>query len=248
MMSRLVKLLVRLYPSSWRNRYEAEFEALLEEVQPGWRASIDILKEALSMQLKTVHFGNRLVLLGVLGFFAALIPSYFIKDQYVSSAVIKIQSLGDDWRQVPHTGVDDQMKRWLENTFSNQSLGRLIDKFRLYPKQQGKEPLEDTIARMRNQIEIRSIGKDEVRLQFRYYDRLLAKRVAEDLADDLVDRSHKPATEDRLFDLGILDPVQMATSPVYPARLRIGLYGLAAGLVFGVVIAFLRRLPEASQE
>ena len=81
MMSRWMKLLVRMYPVSWRGRYEAEFAALLEEVQPSWRGSFDILKGAVAMQLRTIRLGKSFVLLGVLGFFAALIPSYFIKDE-----------------------------------------------------------------------------------------------------------------------------------------------------------------------
>jgi len=52
-MKRLTKLFARLYPASWRERYADEFDALLEEVNPGWRTSLDILKGAVGMQVKT---------------------------------------------------------------------------------------------------------------------------------------------------------------------------------------------------
>ncbi len=44
---------MRLYPSWWRHRYSCEFEALLEDVQPGWRELSDVVRGALTMQIKT---------------------------------------------------------------------------------------------------------------------------------------------------------------------------------------------------
>ncbi len=46
-MSRSMKFLTRLYPAAWRKRYEVEFDALLEDVEPGWRALFDIIEERL---------------------------------------------------------------------------------------------------------------------------------------------------------------------------------------------------------
>ena len=37
-MKRILKWLARLYPSAWRNRYGAEYEALLEQTQRRTRA------------------------------------------------------------------------------------------------------------------------------------------------------------------------------------------------------------------
>lgn len=42
-MRRTVRLLGPLYPSSWRRRYGAEFDALLEDTAPTGRDAIDIL-------------------------------------------------------------------------------------------------------------------------------------------------------------------------------------------------------------
>jgi ABC-type transporter Mla subunit MlaD len=50
-MKRAMKLLARLYPSSWRERYGAEFEALLEDANPSAWHAIDVLWGALKMQL-----------------------------------------------------------------------------------------------------------------------------------------------------------------------------------------------------
>ena len=39
-MNRLIRFLVRLYPAMWRQRYKAEFGALLEDVDPTWRTAL----------------------------------------------------------------------------------------------------------------------------------------------------------------------------------------------------------------
>ena len=53
-MKRLLRLAVRLYPAWWRRRYAREFEALLEDVKPGWHALLDIIGGALTMQIRTL--------------------------------------------------------------------------------------------------------------------------------------------------------------------------------------------------
>jgi hypothetical protein len=53
-MKRLLGVAARLYPSWWRQRYESEFDALLEDVRPGWRELRDVITGALTMQIKTV--------------------------------------------------------------------------------------------------------------------------------------------------------------------------------------------------
>jgi hypothetical protein len=41
-MKRIMRFLVRLYPSSWRKRYGAEFDALLEDAMPTARDTFDL--------------------------------------------------------------------------------------------------------------------------------------------------------------------------------------------------------------
>jgi hypothetical protein len=52
-MRRTLRLLISLYPKSWRNRYETEFAALLDEVPPTWRTLIDVVGGALERQMKS---------------------------------------------------------------------------------------------------------------------------------------------------------------------------------------------------
>lgn len=52
-MRRALCLAARLYPARWRTRYGREFEALIEDVEPGWRYGWDVLLGAMEMQMAT---------------------------------------------------------------------------------------------------------------------------------------------------------------------------------------------------
>ena len=43
----LIRCAAWLYPPRWRRRYGVEFDALLEDVRPGWRELLNVLKGAL---------------------------------------------------------------------------------------------------------------------------------------------------------------------------------------------------------
>lgn len=54
-MKRFLHLAARLYPSWWRQRYAAEFAALIDDVNPGWRELPDVMNGALAMQIRTLR-------------------------------------------------------------------------------------------------------------------------------------------------------------------------------------------------
>ena len=73
-MKRLIRLASWLYPTSWRRRYGREFEALLDEVKPGSRQLIDVLKGAISMQIRSpqssvMRICFRIIIFASAGFF-----------------------------------------------------------------------------------------------------------------------------------------------------------------------------------
>ena len=51
-----IRLMARLYPKSWRQRYGAEFDALLDDAKPTWRDGFDVLRRALDMHMKAWNF------------------------------------------------------------------------------------------------------------------------------------------------------------------------------------------------
>ena len=52
-MKRWIARAAGLYPRSWREEYGAEFDALLDDVKPGWRAFANVLGGAMKMHLTT---------------------------------------------------------------------------------------------------------------------------------------------------------------------------------------------------
>jgi hypothetical protein len=58
MNSALARLLTRLYPRDWRERYGEEFEALLQTGQGGLRTSIDVFFSALREHIVPTRGGN----------------------------------------------------------------------------------------------------------------------------------------------------------------------------------------------
>jgi uncharacterized protein involved in exopolysaccharide biosynthesis len=92
-MNPLLRVLVRLYPAWWRQRYGNEFEALLEDVTPGPREFLDIFKGALAMRIKTV--GIIPVAGTLIGALAGGIIALQTPELFASSATIRLNS-GDD--------------------------------------------------------------------------------------------------------------------------------------------------------
>ena len=52
------RLLTRLYPRQWRNRYGAEFEAFLQDAQSGLRMSVNVVWSALCEHIFPTRGGN----------------------------------------------------------------------------------------------------------------------------------------------------------------------------------------------
>ncbi len=89
-MKRLVRLAVRLYPSWWRQRYASEFEALLEDVKPGWPEFFDVLNGALAMQIKTL--GTIPVVCALAGAIVGGIIALRTPEVFASSATIRLKA------------------------------------------------------------------------------------------------------------------------------------------------------------
>jgi hypothetical protein len=49
-MRRWPALATNLYPQAWFDRYGEEFQALLEDLDPGWRKFTDVVRGALKMR------------------------------------------------------------------------------------------------------------------------------------------------------------------------------------------------------
>src|SRR5258708_15424416 len=93
-MKKAIRLLISLYPKSWRTRYQNEFDALLDDVSPTWRTFFDVFGGALKMRMNMGNAWKTIAAFGVIGVIAAGAFSLTIPDRYVSTAVIKMGDAG----------------------------------------------------------------------------------------------------------------------------------------------------------
>src|SRR5713101_5318126 len=87
-MRNLIRFAAWLYPPRWRRRYGVEFDALLEDVRPGWRELLNVLKGAVAMQMR--HFGAMAAGFAVAGAFVAGLVLWRMPDTYFSSAMVNM--------------------------------------------------------------------------------------------------------------------------------------------------------------
>jgi hypothetical protein len=70
-MNRLIRLVARLYPAPWRDRYGPEFEALLDDAGVTGRIALDVLAGAIRIQIQGRWKAGIAALLATLAVFAA---------------------------------------------------------------------------------------------------------------------------------------------------------------------------------
>jgi LPS O-antigen subunit length determinant protein (WzzB/FepE family) len=238
-MKRLIDLASRLYPVTWRRRYGTEFQALLEDVSPGWRELFDVLGGALKMQLSTGATYLKLgVAFAIAGVLVATVASFVIPKEYTSTAVLRLtnaQNLAKVERQV----------------LSRNSLSQLIQDplLDLYPSERRTQPLEDVIEYMRTRaihISVLSTKGQSaaVAVSFRYPgERRKARAVVGALITRLVDALEQG---DAKQNLEILDPPSLPQFPTSPKRPEMLVTGLTVGLLLGLLTAVFVRHPRRS--
>lgn len=86
-MRRLVRLVARLYPPAWRHRYAREFEALIDDLEPGWRELFDVMIGAITMQVRTLGIP---AILAVAGALAGGLVAMRMPQVYAASGTIRL--------------------------------------------------------------------------------------------------------------------------------------------------------------
>ena len=87
-MKRSIQLAANLYPHPWRERYSVEFDALLEDINPGWREFADILRGALTMQMTNAT--TYLKLAGGLAVAGAIVAIAGIRPGAIALAAVAV--------------------------------------------------------------------------------------------------------------------------------------------------------------
>jgi hypothetical protein len=159
-MRRWLRLAAGLYPWSWRERYGVEFQALLEDVNPGWREFTDVLRGALKMQMTNATTYLKLAGgLAVVGAIVATAVSFSFPRIYQSTAVIRVAEPQNPQRAASTVSQDalqehvtHQLLQIEQEVLSRTSLEGLITQPRLdlYREARTRDPMEDIVQRMRN--------------------------------------------------------------------------------------------------
>jgi capsular polysaccharide biosynthesis protein len=241
-MNRRVGWALRLYPAAWRQRYGAEFAALLEDVGPGWREWWDVARGGLKMRLKwnfaTVTVSCVLLGAAVAGGLALRAP-----NQYVSTSVVKVDR--------PDGMTDAQMAEALQRAqtevLSRTSIAEIIQREDVYRDDRKRMPMEDVVQQMRNR-DIRVMPLKDAQnsaltafaVSFAYPDRAKAQRVTTLLVAAFVQRLPRAGS---FLQVQVLDPATLPTMPSSPNRLAYMVVGMAVGLAAGLLLLGIRRWP-----
>ena len=84
-----------LYPRRWRERYAAEFHALIDDVPPGWTALFDVMRGGLSMRVRMSNPALMAVSLGIVGAVAGGIGAFAAPAEFESRGRMVAMPVGD---------------------------------------------------------------------------------------------------------------------------------------------------------
>jgi uncharacterized protein involved in exopolysaccharide biosynthesis len=247
-MKRILRFLARLYPPSWRKRYGAEFEALLEDATPSARDAFDVFWGALKMQMTTWSLGRIMLSCSVAGILVAVAVSLALPVHYLSQTVLNLQP--DEVSKPTGQSASSLLNLVESNAFNREFLTSVILEHNLYPHERARMPLDDVIDKMKRNITLEATPyaspahPDTLTfvVQFDYFDAHVAERVNEELISRLLE-SH--ATIGRQLNSNwifrVNDPPSLPLMPAVPNRMQFGAVGLFTGLLAGLALAVVVR-------
>lgn len=234
-----MKLLLRLYPAAWRERYGEELEALMLDVPGGWRGNLDVIKGALAMRM-TYHSSAKVVPAFVIfGALAGLLVSYVMPAQWRAAVVLqRVPAQVDDVQEIAYS------------LGSGQYLGTLIEDpdLDLYRDERRTATIEEIEEIMRQNLRIATMEspvQSEAQIfaiAFQYRDPEKAKATVNALTNMLLRESSAHFG----YYLDVLDPPQIPLQPSSPNRALFVASGGLAGLVFAIATILVRRLRKRS--
>lgn len=118
---------------------------------------------------------------------ATIAAVMLLPNDYTSTATLR-----------PRQATEPSVEGVIRNVLSRSSLLNLANTYALYPDMREQEPLEDTIERMREHIQIRT-DAGSIHLSFRYATSARAQRIAQELASRLIDEFNRDQTNRGAF-------------------------------------------------
>jgi hypothetical protein len=233
-MKRILKLLTRLYPTTWRRRYGEEYEALLEEKTPRIRDMFDVAWAAMKMQMTSPAFVKIVLPCAMAGLVAALAFSLTKPVRYSSHTVMTVTTYPSSSREV-------DFHRVFFDAISDQALAEIIQKWNLYPAERARMPLQDVIVKMRKGIEVRPFatpvaGVRRFDIEFQYADPPVAQRVDSELVGAIVvyNLLNAEAHPGMRETFRVTNPPNLPQRPDGLSRIQFAALGLLVGLAGGL--------------
>lgn len=237
-----------LYPAWWRQRYGAEFDALLDDARPGLGGAFDIAKGALFMQITQPVNPLRVLLAATaLGLIFAIGFAFAQQREYRATAVLSItgdpQSL-PDWLR--------QLNSMANSVLSRATLTQVLRNHQLYRDLQRQMPLEDVIEVMRENIRVQPLrpftegeAPPSFDVSFRHADPATASAVVQTLSEQFVEQSQGLGTVNQTGEastapaLSILDAARIPETPEGPDWGALLAMGIVGGIFLGVAVTTL---------
>ena len=217
-MKRILRFLARLYPSSWRRRYGAEFDALLEDATPSAGDAFDVFLGAVKMQMTKWAFGGFLLAGSVAGLLVAGAALMAIPAHYVSQAVVEVRPGDRSSLRV----IDDLN----QDIFSRESLAVLIEQHNLYPRDRARKSRDEVIDGMKSAMSAHlttgtTLGAEDaltLRIGFDYPDARVAQQVVSELTAAFIEGNLDSAERhDSRSTFRVLDAPSLPSKPVSPS-------------------------------
>jgi LPS O-antigen subunit length determinant protein (WzzB/FepE family) len=237
---RIVKLVSLLYPSSWRNRYGAEFEALLDDVKPSPLDAFDVLQGGMKMRLTMWSTSRTTFASALLGLCVAVAVALALPAHYISRAVLVVEPTDEFARNLTNTLVQG-------SAFNRELLASLIQEYDLYPRDRIRMSLDEVIDKMQKNIQVVSTmpasSADREGLtfaiQFEYPNRHVAQQINEELIKSLIEGNlnAQPTSHSTFY---VPAPPSLPRWPATPDRTRFAAVGLFAGLLAGLTLGVIR--------
>ena len=232
-MRRLMRFAAGLYPAAWRARYGEEFEALLEDIGPGWRDVWNVLGGALKMQMTKWGFWKLVPALGFAGAIVMAVAAFTMQPKYESSGVMRVTPTAVS--EAPGQRFGHQVLALVIKAEDPTSLKEIIHDERLYPRGVGRGTMEDAVAQLQRDIRfVPSDGARVLAVSFRYPDAIKAQHVIQKLMGLMMEGNIGGATEGQTPSLvTVLDPASLPIKPIYPNWPFMIAIGLGAGALIG---------------
>jgi hypothetical protein len=234
MKRRALEWAARLYPARWRQRYGAEFGALLEESGGGWPATADVLKGALAMQMRSWNVWQFVGICAVIGAAIAGVVSWRIPKAYESTAVLRMD--GDESMTRERLGPISQ------EVLSQTTLSTLITTLGLYKAERAQRPIEDVIQDIRAHIYtqlVAGIPPTAFKVSFIGSSPAQAKYVTGLLVSQFINRNFEasavPHPDGLRARMEVLDPPTLPQRPRSPNRPMMMTLGILLGVVLGLL-------------